>query len=267
MTNLNIVLLKVLKMKNLKYFISICIIIIAFIFLSFEGSVLTDISYNLLQDSASNYMDGNYKGESRASYTAENYWGHVSITVEEDMFTEIDFFIRDSSRHEFVDSMYGVNHYSDNLIYFEQCMNEDKAIKIYPQSLIESQDLDNVDAITGATWSYEIFMASTKDALKDAKKPTSIDEGYNYIRTPLKLSPNPFYESLTLEYDLPDKCYVNISIFNVEGKMVKQLIDQVQFTGSHSLQWKNCPSPGVYYCAFQVNDCVNCYKILNVKGN
>jgi len=32
------------------------------------------------------------------------------------------------------------------------------------------QDIDKLDAISGSTWSYNIFKASVKDALNKAKK-------------------------------------------------------------------------------------------------
>ena len=44
------------------------------------------------------------------------------------------------------------------------------AIKIYPQQLVETQDLSKVDAISGATISYDQFVETTKRAVEEASK-------------------------------------------------------------------------------------------------
>jgi major membrane immunogen (membrane-anchored lipoprotein) len=37
---------------------------------------------------------------------------------------------------------------------------------------LKKQDLNNVDALTGATWSHNLFVSSTAIALKKAKAKT-----------------------------------------------------------------------------------------------
>ena len=44
------------------------------------------------------------------------------------------------------------------------------AIKIYPQQLVETQDLSKVDAISGATISYGQFVETTRRAIEEASK-------------------------------------------------------------------------------------------------
>ncbi|MBR0289149.1 MAG: FMN-binding protein [Selenomonadaceae bacterium] len=44
------------------------------------------------------------------------------------------------------------------------------AIKIYPQQLVEMQDLSKVDAISGASISYGQFVETTKRAIEEASK-------------------------------------------------------------------------------------------------
>jgi major membrane immunogen (membrane-anchored lipoprotein) len=116
------------------------------------------------QDTLLNYPDGKYSGQSRYTYTDEPYWGSVSFTLKKNMFTGIDFFIRDSALHESFDSLYE-KHFKDNEMYIQQCRNDWKGVQSYPKKLMETQDIDKLDAITGATWSYNIFKASVKEAL------------------------------------------------------------------------------------------------------
>ena len=138
--------------------------------LSFFGNTNNLYVMSAVKDSSYYYYDGTYQGRTQASYSSEPFWGNIQISVVNGLFTDIRFSIRDSSTHEYVDSMYGVIHYSGNQEYMKQCVNEEHGIASYPKKLLKSQNLDNIDGISGATWSYNFFIASAKEALKDAKK-------------------------------------------------------------------------------------------------
>ena len=49
--------------------------------------------------------------------------------------------------------------------------------------------------------------------------------------------PNPFNPVTTLRYDLPEDALVNITIYDMMGRVVKTLINDQQTTGYRSLQW------------------------------
>ena len=147
-------------MKKLKAFLPIGLVIFSLIAFSFQQVTLLELPDLAPQDTSSNYLDGLYTGHSRSIYSSEPYWGHVRIEIANGTFTDIFFVIRDSSRHENVDSLYGINHYASNPAYQQQCVNDGHGIEIYPQQLLESQNLDNIDCISGATWSHNIFIAS-----------------------------------------------------------------------------------------------------------
>lgn len=123
---------------------------------------------NATEDTAEIYKDGTYMGQSRASYTAEPYWGKVRITIENGLFTDINFMIRDSALHETFNDKYA-SHFAGNEIYIQQTRNDWNGVKTYPLNLKSKQKISKVDVISGATWSYNIFKASLQDALKDIK--------------------------------------------------------------------------------------------------
>ena len=85
------------------------------------------------------------------------------------MFTEISFVIRDSNLHETFNGDYE-KHFQGNELYIQQCRNDWNGVKTYPPKMIETQDVNKIDAISGATWSYNIFKESVKEALKRTKK-------------------------------------------------------------------------------------------------
>jgi major membrane immunogen (membrane-anchored lipoprotein) len=113
--------------------------------------------------------DGIFKGESRSYYTNEPYYGHAKITVKDGMILQVDFSIRDSVKHEDFDDRYE-RYFEGNDLYVQQCRNDRKGVQSYPDSLMKYQDLEKVDVISGATWSYNIFKASAQIALEQAHK-------------------------------------------------------------------------------------------------
>lgn len=121
------------------------------------------------QDTILILKDGIYSGKSRASYTSEPYWGIVNFTVKDGSFTEINFTIRDSSLHEIFNEKYE-KHFQGNPVYIQQSRNDWKGVQSYPEKLSEIQNVDKLDAVSGATWSYNIFRATVKEALKGGTK-------------------------------------------------------------------------------------------------
>jgi len=122
----------------------------------------------IFQDNITKYSDGTYEGLSQHTYTNEPYWGKVRITINNGMFTGINFMIRDSNLHETFTRKYK-KHFKGNEEYIEQCLNDWKGVKTYPEKLLGSQNINEIDALSGATWSYNIFRASTGEALKKAE--------------------------------------------------------------------------------------------------
>jgi major membrane immunogen (membrane-anchored lipoprotein) len=128
-----------------------------------SGLFLVAFSANML------YKDGIYQGSSRSIYTTEPYYGQVAITVKNGKFTHVDFFVRDSAKHEYFDETYE-KYFAGNDEYVNQCRNDWKGVQSYPDSLLKYQDVNKVDAISGATWSYNLFKASVNKALIEAEK-------------------------------------------------------------------------------------------------
>lgn len=126
------------------------------------------ITDKVVQDTSVRYKDGTYYGNSRAAYIDEPYWGSVHLKLKNGTFTEINFVIRDSNLHETFNEKYE-KHFEGNPVYIQQSRNDWKGIQAYPIKLSETQDINKIDAITGATWSYNIFRASVTEALKNAK--------------------------------------------------------------------------------------------------
>jgi major membrane immunogen (membrane-anchored lipoprotein) len=126
------------------------------------------IAEKTVQDTSVMLKDGTYLGQSQSIYVEEPYWGCVQLKVKNGLFAEINFVIRDSMLHETFDEKYE-KHFEGNPVYILQSRNDWNGVKTYPKKLSESQDTNKLDAVSGATWSYNIFKASVREALKNSR--------------------------------------------------------------------------------------------------
>lgn len=155
-------------MKNFKFPLALFTLMILLPVSSFSMTVDLKLTGSGKQDTLIKYKDGTYEGHSRATYVDEPYWGSVQITLKGGSFTSIIFTIRDSALHEPFNEKYE-KHFQGNPVYIQQSRNDWKGVQTYPKKLSESQDINKVDAISGATWSFNIFKASLNEAMKNAR--------------------------------------------------------------------------------------------------
>mgnify|MGYP000362558147 CR=1 FL=1 len=57
--------------------------------------------------------------------------------------------------------------------------------------------------------------------------------------------PNPFTPSTTIQYHLNQKGTVNISVYNLSGQKIRQLVDSNQDPGQHSVSWDGKDEKGI----------------------
>jgi major membrane immunogen (membrane-anchored lipoprotein) len=109
--------------------------------------------------------DGVFVGKSHAVYDNEPFVGVTKITVKNDSIQNVEFQLVDTSKNEVFDQNYD-SHFWNNPEYQEQCHKDWYGVLYYPKQLIKKQKLSDVDAVSGATWSYNLFQASANQALR-----------------------------------------------------------------------------------------------------
>jgi endoglucanase len=83
--------------------------------------------------------------------------------------------------------------------------------------------------------------------------PTSVPQDASAISVPQKYKllqnyPNPFNPSTTLAFQLPTNSYVQLKIFDVLGREVASLVDQMKKAGEYRTQWNAGSLPsGIYF--------------------
>lgn len=99
--------------------------------------------------------------------------------------------------------------------------------------------------------------------IKKKTNLTSFQIYFNY--------PNPFNPITTLHYDLPEDKMVNITIYDIMGNVVKNLLQSKQIAGNKSIQWnatndKNeAVSAGIYLYTIDLGNFRKTKKMLLLK--
>ena len=125
--------------------------------------------------------------------------------------------------------------------------------------------VDSVD-YTGAFFTsmdscQQICMVLYND--EDLLIPSSYNLYKNY--------PNPFNPITTLRYDIPKDSFVDITIYDMLGNVVNNLVNTYQSSGNKSIQWKatnnqgKTVSAGVYLYKIQAGDFIDTKKMILLK--
>ena len=99
--------------------------------------------------------------------------------------------------------------------------------------------------------------------LNDPKIPSLFSLYQNY--------PNPFNPVTTLGYDLPEDGLVNITVYDILGNVINQLVNEVQNSGYKSILWnatnnRGQPvSAGVYLYSIEAGDYRQTKKMILLK--
>jgi flagellar hook assembly protein FlgD len=83
--------------------------------------------------------------------------------------------------------------------------------------------------------------------------------------------PNPFNPITSIDYDLPEDGFINITIYSMMGNIVKTLVNGPQTAGNKTIQWnatndRNEPvSAGLYLYTIQTGEFRQTKKMILLK--
>lgn len=87
---------------------------------------------------------------------------------------------------------------------------------------------------------------------------TGLEITSSTVRYKVETSPNPFSESITINYTLPQKSRVTLSLLNTTGQVLKRLVAENQRAGQHTFTFPsaelNTQIPGQYILNLDVNN-------------
>ena len=83
--------------------------------------------------------------------------------------------------------------------------------------------------------------------------------------------PNPFNSKTVIKYQLPEEGIVTLSIYNIDGQLIRVLFNNYKQPGFFSTSWnaqdnfeKKVPS-GIYFCYIQINEYHELKKMILTK--
>jgi hypothetical protein len=113
-----------------------------------------------------------------------------------------------------------------------------------------------------------------RDRFRITKNP--IVFGPDVSRTDVVLSPpspNPFSSRTTIHFHLPARAHVRVNLFDVAGRHVVELLDEVRETGEHRLEWDgrddsgNAAPPGAYFVQLESNGARRTTRIVRLDAS
>jgi len=176
-------------------------------------------------------------------------WNVSSVTNMNDMFGQTDSFNQDLSSWDVssVTNMIGMFEGADALSDDNKCA------------------IHNSWSVQSNTWNYT-YDWSTYCALStgvNSLVPDNFTLYHNY--------PNPFNPITSLRYDLPEDGFVNITVYDMSGRIIKTLVNSSQTAGYKSIKWnatdnRNQSVPaGVYLYKIEFEKFVATRKMILLK--
>ena len=87
---------------------------------------------------------------------------------------------------------------------------------------------------------------------------TDVDELAENLPEEFRLQqnyPNPFNASTTIKYDIPMTSYVTLKVFDVLGREVTSLVNEVKQPGTYAVRWNASElGSGVYFYRLQARE-------------
>lgn len=138
-----------------------------------------------------------------------------------------------------------------------------------------------VSAITDTLADFSLFISANQDSYQTVAyftvalgPPLGIAEGEHqlpYTYALLQNYPNPMRNITTIRYQLPKKEKVSLKIYDVVGRLVKTLINELKEPGYYTIHWhgkddrERKASAGVYFYRIQAGNYTNTKKMVLFK--
>jgi hypothetical protein len=139
------------------------------------------------------------------------------------------------------------------------------------EEIVETMFIDS-DADLQNTYYYRISSVDTHDNESEFSDEVSSSvlsiEG---MPLPLEFAlhqnyPNPFNPATTIRYDLSQEAYVTLTIYDITGRMVGRLVNELQDSGIKKVLWNASGfSNGMYICELKAGEKQFIMKLLLLK--
>lgn len=124
--------------------------------------------------------------------------------------------------------------------------------------------IDSNSTVSLQEYSDELILQKPTLSIENNKNnPTMFSLKQNY--------PNPFNPTTKIQYSISKQTQVDITVFDMLGRKINQLVSEVQPIGNYSIEWNgkdingNKLSSGVYFYSLQADNITQTKKMLLIK--
>lgn len=108
----------------------------------------------------------------------------------------------------------------------------------------------------------DLFTFNSRVTTKDTAKTPEVITDYKLLQN----YPNPFNSGTVITYYLPDESRINIELFDILGRKIKTLIDEVKPKGKYKINFNPAGlSTGIYFYRLQAGSFVQVKKMMLLK--
>lgn len=95
---------------------------------------------------------------------------------------------------------------------------------------------------------------------------TYINLSHNHIQN-FTCFPNPFISQLTIEYNLPCNCFVNVAVYDITGNKITTLVNEYKLAGKYQKIWHTNSklSKGVYFIQINSDNSSKTIKSVHIE--
>jgi len=154
--------------------------------------------------------------------------------------------------------------YNNNNIIGRKLSGNSNDADIILYTLAESGHFWPVNQISATDIIWEFFKNHPMNSQTTIKSRKNSKSNKNFVLR--QNYPNPFNSSTTIHYMLKNTGYVKLTIFNLLGEEIKNLVDCEQLSGDYEIHWNagNLPS-GIYICCLQTDIFIATQKLVLIK--
>lgn len=207
--------------------------------------------------------DGLFTNYTSPLFVADGRWHHIAVTVDRDDHKGIIFYI------DGVPAQYG------DPTTHQGSLNNTGSLRIGSQSFSVSYvfegSLDEIELFNRVITQTEIVSIMNAGSAGKCKTPVSVHEGSRGNIPPPQFQleqnfPNPFNPSTVIRYEIPDRRFVNIAVYDALGREIRQLVNEVKQPGYYEYVFDAAGLPsGMYVVIFKTADFIQSKKMILLK--
>jgi hypothetical protein len=155
--------------------------------------------------------------------------------------------------------------YMDTTIIFSSNIPSDnyETVQVSLRDFHDNEKVYDIDQLQDLDLYQQVGIINTLSSNSFEMLPRTFHLNQNY--------PNPFNPTTEIGYSIPENTFVSITIYDVQGRSVKSLVNQNQDAGIYLTSWNakdeqgNSVPAGMYFCTIRAGDFTQTKKMVLLK--